>query len=135
MTHRIGTVDLEWARQEISPLVHRTPLLSSESFSALAGVRVLLKCENLQRTGSFKVRGALARMARLSQAERERGVVAASAGNHAQGVAWAARRLGVDAEVHMPADASLPKVEATRGYGARVVLEGATVEDAVARAL
>lgn len=118
----------------VAQVLPPTPVLTSEAFSRLAGAPVHLKCDHLQRTGSFKVRGALVRMSRLTQAERERGVVAASAGNHAQGVAWAAKRLGVSAEVHMPADASLPKVEATRSYGAEVILAGATVEDAVARA-
>lgn len=126
--------DVERARLTIADALHRTPVLSSEAFSGLAGTHVELKAEHLQRTGSFKVRGALVRLANLTPQERARGVVAASAGNHAQGVAWAARRLGIDAEVHMPADASLPKVDATRGYGAGVVLGGLSVEDAVARA-
>jgi threonine dehydratase len=94
-----------------------------------------LKCENLQRTGSFKVRGAYFRIARLSDAERARGVVAASAGNHAQGVAFAAGLLGCSATVVMPEGAPLPKVQATRGYGAQVVLHGSTVEDALTEAL
>lgn len=130
MTHD----DVVRARATIADSLHVTPLLSSAAFSALGATEVLLKAEHLQRTGSFKVRGALVRLANLSEEERLRGVVAASAGNHAQGVAWAARRLGIDAEVHMPADASLPKADATRGYGARVVLGGGTVEEAVARA-
>ena len=96
---------------------------------------VYLKCENLQRTGSFKVRGAYDRIARLSDAERARGVVAASAGNHAQGVAFAAGLLGASATVVMPERAPIPKVEATRGYGAAVILHGASVEDALAEAL
>ena len=126
--------DVVRARAIIADSLHRTPVLSSAAFSALGATEVLLKAEHLQRTGSFKVRGALVRLANLSEEERLRGVVAASAGNHAQGVAWAARRLGIDAEVHMPADASLPKADATRGYGARVVLGGTNVEEAVARA-
>jgi threonine dehydratase len=96
---------------------------------------VYLKCENLQRTGSFKVRGAYVRIARLSDAERARGVVAASAGNHAQGVAFAAGLLGCAATVVMPEGAPLPKVEATRGYGAHVVLTGTCVEDCLSEAL
>jgi threonine dehydratase len=96
---------------------------------------VYLKCENLQRTGSFKVRGAYFRIARLSDAERARGVVAASAGNHAQGVAFAAGLLGCAATVVMPQGAPLPKVQATRGYGAQVILHGSNVEDAVSEAL
>lgn len=126
--------DVVRARATMGDRLHRTPVLSASAFSGLAATAVELKSEHLQRTGSFKVRGALVRLANLSDDERRRGVVAASAGNHAQGVAWAARMLGIDAEVHMPADASLPKVDATRGYGARVVLAGASVEEAVARA-
>jgi threonine dehydratase len=99
------------------------------------GGPVYLKCENLQRTGSFKVRGAYTRIARLSDAERARGVVAASAGNHAQGVAFAAALLGTQATVVMPERAPIPKVEATRGYGASVVLSGTSVEDALESAL
>ncbi|MGR7001560.1 pyridoxal-phosphate dependent enzyme [Yinghuangia aomiensis] len=87
-----------------------------------------LKCENLQRTGSFKIRGAYVRIAGLSESERARGVVAASAGNHAQGVALAAQQLGVRSTVFMPVGAPLPKIAATRGYGAEVLLEGTTVE-------
>jgi threonine dehydratase len=98
------------------------------------GGPVLLKCENLQRTGSFKFRGGYLRIARLSPAERERGVVAASAGNHAQGVALAAALHGISATVFMPTGAPLPKVEATRGYGAQVRMVGQTVDDALAAA-
>ena len=127
--------DVLRAREVLDGLLHLTPVESSDAFADIAGAPLRLKCEHLQRTGSFKVRGALVRLARLSPDERRRGVVAASAGNHAQGVAWAARRLGIDAVVHMPADAAIPKVEATRSYGARVVLGGDRVEDAVARAV
>jgi threonine dehydratase len=127
--------DVLRAREVLDGLLHLTPVESSDAFAEIAGAPLRLKCEHLQRTGSFKVRGALVRLARLSPDERRRGVVAASAGNHAQGVAWAARRLGIDAVVHMPADAAIPKVEATRSYGARVVLGGDRVEDAVARAV
>jgi threonine dehydratase len=95
---------------------------------------VLLKCENLQRTGSFKIRGAYLRMSRLTEQERAAGVVAASAGNHAQGVALAAQMLGIRATVFMPAGAPIPKEKATRGYGAEVVFEGHTVDDALVRA-
>ncbi|HEY1617816.1 MAG TPA: threonine ammonia-lyase [Streptosporangiaceae bacterium] len=114
--------------------VRRTPLLPSRALSELVGGPVWLKCENLQRTGSFKVRGAYTRIARLSEAERARGVVAASAGNHAQGVALAAAAAGTRATVVMPTGAPLPKVAATRSYGAQVVLHGLAVEDALARA-
>jgi threonine dehydratase len=114
--------------------VRRTPLLPSRALSELVGGPVWLKCENLQRTGSFKVRGAYTRISRLSEAQRARGVVAASAGNHAQGVALAAAAAGARATVVMPMGAPLPKVAATRSYGAQVVLHGLAVEDALARA-
>ncbi|PVU83535.1 threonine ammonia-lyase [Cellulomonas sp. WB94] len=113
----------------------RTPVQDSRALSQIAGVEVWLKCENLQRAGSFKLRGAYVRMARLTQAERARGVVAASAGNHAQGVALAARLLGIDAVVYMPVDAALPKLAATREYGAEVRLVGTSVDEALAAAL
>jgi len=122
------------ARATLQPIIRQTPLLESSALSALVGGPVYLKCENLQRGGSFKVRGAYLRIARLSAAERARGVVAASAGNHAQGVALAAAALGTQATVVMPAAAPLPKVAATRSYGAEVVLHGANVEDALAMA-
>jgi threonine dehydratase len=122
------------ARATLQPIIRQTPLLESGALSALVGGPVYLKCENLQRGGSFKVRGAYLRIARLSAAERARGVVAASAGNHAQGVALAATVLGTQATVVMPAAAPLPKVAATRSYGADVVLHGVTVEDALAKA-
>ncbi len=114
--------------------IRQTLLLPSRALSDLVGGPVYLKCENLQRTGSFKVRGAYVRIARLSLQQRARGVVAASAGNHAQGVALAATALGARSTVVMPAGAPLPKVAATRGYGAEVVLHGTCVEDALARA-
>jgi threonine dehydratase len=126
--------DVVAARQILAPVIRQTPLLESSALSALAGGPVYLKCENLQRGGSFKVRGAYLRIARLTEAERARGVVAASAGNHAQGVALAAGALGIRATVVMPAAAPLPKVAATRSYGAEVILHGAAVEDALAMA-
>lgn len=112
----------------------RTPVERSRVLSELVGSPVWLKCENLQRAGSFKVRGAYTRIARLTPEERARGVVAASAGNHAQGVAVAAGLLGVTATIYMPEAAALPKVAATREYGARVILGGDTVDDALVRA-
>ncbi len=90
----------------------------------MLGSPVYLKCENLQRTGSYKIRGAYNRLSKLSETERARGVVAASAGNHAQGVAFAARELGITATIFMPLGVALPKLQATRDYGAEVVLEG-----------
>jgi threonine dehydratase len=108
----------------------KTPVWPSRILSKMAGGTTLLKCENLQRTGSFKIRGAYNRIARLSGEQRSRGVVAASAGNHAQGVALGASLLGVQSTVFMPAGAPLPKVEATKKYGAHVVLEGAVYDEA-----
>jgi threonine dehydratase len=102
--------------------------------SALTGSTVNLKCENLQRTGSFKIRGAYTRISRLSEEEKARGVVAASAGNHAQGVALAAQALGIKATVFMPEGAPIPKENATRGYGADVVFHGRYLEDSLAEA-
>jgi threonine dehydratase len=109
-------------------------MLHSRVLSEQVGGPVYLKCENLQRTGSFKARGAYLRISRLSDSERARGVIAASAGNHAQGVAFAAALLGAKATVVMSERAPLPKVEATRSYGAEVILHGSTVEHALARA-
>ena len=126
--------DVVAARSVLGPVVRQTPLLESSALAELVGGPVYLKCENLQRGGSFKVRGAYLRIARLTDAERARGVIAASAGNHAQGVALAAAALGTQATVVMPAAAQLPKVAATRSYGAEVVLHGAAVEDALAMA-
>ncbi|HVT68904.1 MAG TPA: threonine ammonia-lyase [Trebonia sp.] len=127
--------DIVAARELLLDVISPTPLLYSRVLSEQAAGPVYLKCENLQRTGSFKVRGAYTRIARLSDAERGRGVVAASAGNHAQGVAFAAGLLGTSATVVMPERAPLPKVEATRAYGASVTLHGASVEDALEEAL
>ncbi len=127
--------DVVAARALLGDIAFQTPVLHSWVLSEMAAGPVYLKCENLQRTGSFKVRGAYVRIARLSAAERARGVVAASAGNHAQGVAFAASLLGCAATVIMPEGAPLPKVAATRGYGAEVILTGSCVEDAVTAAL
>jgi threonine dehydratase len=127
--------DIIAARELLRDVISPTPLLYSRVLSEEVGGPVYLKCENLQRTGSFKVRGGYVRIARLSDAERARGVVAASAGNHAQGVAFAAGLIGARATVVMPEHAPLPKVEATRGYGASVVLTGASLEDSLESAL
>jgi threonine dehydratase len=117
-----------------SGTIRQTLLVQSRALSELVGGPVYLKCENLQRTGSFKVRGAYLRIARLTPQERARGVVAASAGNHAQGVALAAAMLGARSTVVMPLGAALPKIDATRSYGADVVLHGVSVEQALVRA-
>ena len=131
---QVSLADVERAAETIRPLALRTPMEDSRWLSALTGAPVLLKCENLQRTGSFKVRGALTRMARLTKEERARGVVAASAGNHAQGVALAARTLGITATVFMPEGAPIPKEKATREYGADVIFSGRSIEDSLAEA-
>ena len=111
------------AAQGLHGIVRCTPLETCRLLERVGG-EVLLKCENRQRTGSFKLRGAYHRLSRLTAQERASGVVAASAGNHAQGVALAARLLGIRARVYMPSGAALPKVEATRGYGAEAMLTG-----------
>jgi threonine dehydratase len=132
--NEVTPADIEAARDLLAGVAVRTPMEDSRWLSALAGGPVLLKCENLQRTGSFKARGAYVRISRLSEAERARGVVAASAGNHAQGVALAAQLLGIKATVFMPEGAPIPKEKATRGYGADVVFAGRYLEDALAAA-
>ena len=128
----LSLADIEAAAQRIRPLVQPTPVEPSRAVSAASGVRTLLKCEHLQRTGSFKIRGAAARITRLSHQERARGVVCASAGNHGQGVALSAAGIGVPVTVFMPTEAPLPKVAATRGYGAEVVQGGGSFADAYA---
>ena len=122
------------AATRLEGVLQPTPIEPSRAVSTLVGAEVVLKCENLQRTGSFKMRGAYNRIARLSDEEKARGVVCASAGNHAQGVALAAQMQGVDATVFMPTEAPLPKVDATDGYGATVELVGDSVDDALAAA-
>ncbi|MEV6633827.1 threonine ammonia-lyase [Actinoplanes sp. NPDC051470] len=126
--------DIEKARDLLSGVVLRTPLEESRLLTSMLGVPTYLKCENQQRAGSYKVRGAYTRIARLSEAERARGVVAASAGNHAQGVALAAGMLGAHATVFMPEGAPLPKVSATKGYGASIEYAGHTVDDSLVAA-
>ncbi len=127
--------ELEAARARIAGHARATPVYGSETLSRRAGRRVWLKAENLQRTGSFKIRGAVNKLTGLGSAERLAGVVAASAGNHGQAVAWAARELGIRATVYMPQDAPMAKVDATRNYGAETVLAGATFDDALAEAM
>jgi threonine dehydratase len=127
--------DVEAARGRIAGKgVRDTPVYGSESFTRLAGRPVHLKAETLQRTGSFKIRGAVNKIESLGDAERKAGVVAASAGNHGQAVAWAAREAGIEATIFMPAETPMAKVEPTRNYGARAELTGATFEDALAAA-
>jgi threonine dehydratase len=126
--------DIEAARELLAPVIRLTPVEYSEPLSNLLGRPVLLKAEHTQRTGSFKIRGAYHRIAQLHPAQRRAGVVAASAGNHAQGVALAASLLGVHSTIFMPEAAPLPKVQATRAYGAEVVLGGLVFDDALAAA-
>ena len=125
---RLRREDFEAARGRIAPHLHRTPLLSFRTLGDWTGGPALLKCENLQKTGSFKVRGALNAVACLSRAERARGVTTVSAGNHAQAVAWAARRHGTRAVVVMPEAASRTKIAAATGYGAEVALHGSAAD-------
>ena len=130
----ITLADIEAARRAIAGHVMRTPMLPAPKLSALTGASVYVKYENLQVTNSFKERGALNKLVSLIEAERRRGVIAMSAGNHAQAVAYHAARLGIPATVVMPVTTPFVKVEATRAHGAQVVLEGETVADAQVRA-
>jgi threonine dehydratase len=130
----VTLADIEAARLLLDGVAVRTPMEESRWLSAVAGGEVRIKAENLQRTGSFKARGAYVRLSRLSEEERARGVVAASAGNHAQGVALAAQLVGTRATVFMPEGAPIPKERATRGYGAEVVFSGTYLEDAMVAA-
>ena len=127
--------DLLAARELLGDVASVTPVEQSRWLSETVGAPVLLKCENLQRSGSFKIRGAYVRIARLSAEDRARGVVAASAGNHAQGVALAASLLGAESTVFMPEGAPIPKEKATRAYGAEVRFAGETVESALQAAV
>jgi threonine dehydratase len=127
--------DIEEARARLEGVARVTPVYGSETLSKLIGRDVVLKAENLQRTGSFKVRGAFNKVATLSDRERRAGVVAASAGNHGQAVAWAARELGSKATIFMPQDAPMAKVEPTKTYGGQAELRGANFEEALAAAL
>ncbi len=126
--------DVYAARERVERTARHTPLDYSHTFSEMTGAEVHLKLENFQRTGAFKIRGATNRIATLSEAEREAGVVTASAGNHAQGVALAATRMGVEATIVMPEHAPISKLKATRNYGAEVVLHGADYDAAAERA-
>ncbi len=119
----------EAARDRVSSATRVTPMESSRFLGDILGAPVFLKCENLQRTGSYKIRGAYNRLSLLTDEEKARGVVAASAGNHAQGVALAARELGIKATIFMPVGVPLPKLQATKDYGADIVLRGHTVDE------
>jgi threonine dehydratase len=121
--------DIHDAAARLDGVVWKTPMETSRYLDATVGAPIHLKAENLQRTGSYKIRGAFNRLSKLSSQERSRGVVAASAGNHAQGVALAARELGIHATIFMPVGVALPKLQATRDYGADVVLVGEIVDE------
>ena len=118
----IPVKSLREAADRLRGRLHRTPLMSSSQIGARIGAPLYLKCEGFQKTGSFKPRGVLNRLANLTEAERRRGLITLSAGNHAQAVAWAAREYGVRATVVMPTRATQAKVDATRGYGGDVIL-------------
>jgi threonine dehydratase len=133
---RTGTApslaDILEARERLTGIARETPVYGSETLSRITAREVSLKAENLQRTGAFKVRGAVNRIATLSPQERATGVVAASAGNHGQAVAWAARQAGIPARIYVPQDAPMAKVEACRTYGAELIMDGAGFEEALA---
>jgi threonine dehydratase len=131
----IALADIEKARERIRGDIVLTPCRYSGALSKLTGCEVHLKLENLQLTGSFKERGALNRLLLLTPAERARGVISASAGNHAQGVAYHAGRLGIPATICMPEGTPLIKVTSTRNFGAQVVLHGANYDEAYEEAL
>ena len=126
--------DIECAAERLKPILHHTELDMSSTFSEMTGGEVYLKCENRQKTGSFKIRGASNKIAALVERGGVTSVVASSAGNHAQGVAYAAHKFGIPATIVMPASASIAKVQATQGYGANVILHGDCYDDAYARA-
>ncbi|MFC7213975.1 threonine ammonia-lyase [Saliphagus sp. GCM10025334] len=133
---RVTLADVEAAQERIDDVVHRTPLDTSRTFAEMSGAAsVGLKLENVQRTGSFKIRGAYNRLAQLSEAEREAGVVSSSAGNHAQGVALAGQLLEIETTIVVPEVTPAAKIEATRGYGAKVVVEGDIYERSYEHAL
>lgn len=132
--YAITVEDVERAAETIRGQVLRTPLVPAPRLSQLTGATVLVKHENMQPTGSFKERGAVTKLESLGEAERRRGVIAMSAGNHAQAVAYHARRLGIPATIVMPEGTPLVKAENTRSYGARVILEGETLYESAARA-
>lgn len=126
--------DIVQAKRRLHGVVHRTPLIASTTFSEMSGSKVLMKLENMQKTGAFKIRGAFNKVAQLPAAERSKGIVTASAGNHAQGVACAAAHFGVAATVVMPLGAPASKARATESYGAKVVRAGNNYDEAYAHA-
>lgn len=132
---KITIEDIKRAQETIKDIVKKTDILESAKLSALTNANIYYKCENLQKTGSFKVRGACNKIANLTQEEKANGVIASSAGNHAQGVALGAKMNNIEATIVMPATAPLAKVTATKSYGANVVLEGLVYDDAYAKAV
>ncbi|HBI63984.1 MAG TPA: threonine ammonia-lyase [Clostridiales bacterium] len=131
----ISIKDIDEAAQRLQPVVHYIPLASSTTFSGMTGAEVYLKCENQQKTGSFKVRGAYNKIMKLYERGGLTSVIASSAGNHAQGVAFAAHSIGIPATICMPRSTPIAKVSATKGYGANVVLSGSCYDDAYAKAM
>lgn len=132
--HDISLSEIWKASKRLAPVLHHTELDHSATFSAMTGGEIYLKCENRQKTGSFKIRGASNKIACMVERGERAPVVASSAGNHAQGVAYAAHNFGIDATIVMPKAAPIVKVQATEGYGAKVVLAGACYDDAYAEA-
>lgn len=128
-------LDIEKAASRLKDVLHKTPLQHSNTFSEMAGCKVYLKYENLQKTGSFKIRGAYNKISELLERGNTKSVVASSAGNHAQGVAFAASKLGINATIVMPKTTPIAKVKATEGYGAEVILHGACYDDAYDKAM
>ena len=126
---------IEQAAERLQSVVHKTPICSSRTFSEMSGAQLYLKCENLQKTGSFKVRGAYNKIAKMVKNEQVTSVVASSAGNHAQGVAFASSSVGISSVIVMPRSAPIAKITATESYGAKVVLHGDCYDDAYAKAL
>lgn len=135
MMTKVTLEDVKKAQDTIKDIVKKTDILESTKLSSMTGANVYYKCENLQKTGSFKVRGACNKIANLTDEEKANGVIASSAGNHAQGVALGAKMNGIEATIVMPQTAPLAKVTATKSYGANVVLEGLVYDDAYAKAL
>lgn len=135
MMTKVTLEDVKKAQETIKNIVKKTDILESTKLSVMTGANVYYKCENLQKTGSFKVRGACNKIANLTDEEKANGVIASSAGNHAQGVALGAKMNGIEATIVMPQTAPLAKVTATKSYGANVVLEGLVYDDAYAKAL
>ena len=135
ITVDISLSEIERAAERLKPILHHTELDLSSTFSGMTDAKIYLKCENRQKTGSFKIRGASNRIAAMVENGNIRPVVASSAGNHAQGVAYAASRFNIPATIVMPKAAPIAKVQATQGYGAKVVLAGDCYDDAYAEAM